>query len=257
MASTKTVRPYKWLAQNYDRLMTFHRGIFAMARQQILGPVLPGMEAMCDICCGTGGTALEFAKAGYKANGVDLSPTMIRIAREKAAKARLDVQFIRADMRKFRLPQPVDLITCEFDALNHVPNKSDLKLVAQSVAKALRPGGYFYFDVNNLPALENVWPLTWFLEQPAVAAVFHGGFNKKEERAWSDIDWFIKEGPLWRRHREHVEEVCWTRNEVRDTLRTAGMKIVGTFDATLFFQNDPHTRSGHRTFYLARYNRTQ
>lgn len=257
MAYSKQIRPYKWLAQNYDRLMTLHRAIFATARQQILAPVLPSVESVCDLCCGTGGTALEFARAGYTARGVDLSPTMIQIAREKAANARLDVRFARSDMRKFKLPQPVDLITCEFDALNHVPNKSDLKLVAQAAARSLRPGGYFYFDVNNLPAFENVWPLTWFLEQPGVAAIFHGGYNKSEERAWSEIDWFIKEGPLWRRHREYVEEVCWTRAEVRDTLRSAGLKIAATFDATLFFQNDPLTRPGYRTFYLARYNRTK
>jgi SAM-dependent methyltransferase len=256
MASSKTVRPYKWIAQYCDQFMTFQRPIFAKARQQILGPVLPGVESVCDLCCGTGGTAIEFAKAGYKACGVDLSATMIRIAKEKAANASLAVRFTRADMLKFTLPQPVDLITCEFDALNHVPNKSDLKLVSQSVAKALRPGGYFYFDVNNLPAFENVWPLTWFQETPEVAVVFHGGHNKGEDRAWTGLEWFIKEGPLWRRHHEYVEEVCWTRREIRDALRAAGMKIIGTFDATLFFQNDHLTRPGYRTFYLARYNRT-
>jgi SAM-dependent methyltransferase len=255
MPSSKTVRPYHWLAQYYDRLMTTHRAIFAAARRQILTPVLPGMESMCDLCCGTGGTSLEFAKAGFRSCGVDLSPAMIRIARDKAAKARLNVPFTRADMRKFKLPQPVDLITCEFDALNHVPNKSDLKLVAQSVAKVLRPGGYFYFDVNNLPAFENVWPLTRLLEQPGVAAVFHGGYIRSEQRAWTDVDWFIKEGRLWRRHCEHVEEVCWTRKEVRATLQEAGIKIVGTFDAALFFQNDHLTRPGYRTFYLARRSR--
>ncbi len=252
MATSKTFRPYKWLAQYSDQLATSHRPVFAKARQQILGPVLPGMESVCDLCCGTGDTAIEFAKGGFKAYGVDLSPTMIRIAKEKAAKAGLAVRFTCADMRKFTLPQPVDLITCEFDALNHVPEKSDLSLVAQSAAKALRPGGYFYFDVNNLAAFENVWQLGWFQEGPGFAVMLHGGCVKGEDRAWSDIEWFIKEGPLYRRHHEHVEEVCWTRQEIRDTLRAAGLKIAGTFDATLFFQNDYLTRPGYRTFYLAR-----
>lgn len=256
MATPKTVRPYQWLAQYCDQLMTFHRPIFSKARQQILGPVLGGVDSVCDLACGTGGTAIEFAKAGYKSSGVDLSPTMIRIAKEKAAKAKLDVRFTRGDMRKFKLLEPVDLITCEFDALNHVPEKSDLALVSQSVAKALRPGGYFYFDVNNLPAFENVWPLAWFQDKPGVAVMLHGGHNKGEDRAWTDIEWFIKEGPLWRRHHEHVEEVCWTRHEIRGALRAAGMKIVGSFDATLFFQNDQLTRPGYRTFYLARYNQS-
>jgi SAM-dependent methyltransferase len=252
MATSKKVLPYRWLAQYSDRLAALHRPVFAKARQQILGPVLPGMESVCDLGCGTGGTAIEFAKAGYKASAVDLSPTMIRIAKEKAAKAGLEVRFIRADMRKFKLPRPVDLITCEFDALNHVPDKRGLKLVAQSVAKALRPGGYFYFDVNNRAAFENVWPLAWFQDRPGVAVMLHGGHVKGEDRAWTDVEWFVKEGPLYRRHHEHVEEVCWSKQEIRDTLRTAGLKIVGAFDATMFFQNDDLTRPGYRTFYLAR-----
>lgn len=252
MATEKAVRPYKWLAQYCDRLAAFQRPVFAKARRQILAPVLPGMESVCDLCCGTGITAIEFAKAGFKTYGVDLSPTMIRIARDKAEKDGIAARFTRADMRSFKLPQPVDLITCEFDALNHVPNRSDLKPVAESVAKALRPGGYFYFDVNNLAAFENVWQLGWFQEMPGVAAMLHGGHVKGENRAWNDIEWFIKEGPLYRRHHERVEEVCWSRQEIRDTLRAAGMKTVGTFDATLFFQNDYLTRPGYRTFYLAR-----
>ena len=85
MASKKTVRPYKWLAEHYDQFASGLRPVFAKARNQVLAPVLPGMESVCDLCCGAGGTALEFAKAGYTTFGVDLSPTMIRIAKEKAA----------------------------------------------------------------------------------------------------------------------------------------------------------------------------
>ena len=252
MASPKIVRPYKWLAQYCDRMVTSHRPIFARARQQILQPVLGGVESVCDLCCGTGGTAIEFANAGFKTSGVDLSPTMLRIAKEKAARAGAGVKFTRADMRKFILNEPVDLITCEFDALNHVPLKSDLKMVAKSVVKALRRGGYFYFDVNNIGAFENVWTLGWFQETREFAAMFHGGNVEGKDRAWIDVDWFVKEGDLWRRHREHVEEVCWNRAEIREALSGAGLKIVGTFDATLFFQNDPLVKPGYRTFYLAR-----
>jgi len=252
MASKRVSRPYRWLAEYYDRIASGHSGVFAQARQQILQPVLGRVESMCDLCCGTGTTAIEFAKAGFAASGVDLSPTMIRVAKERAAKARVAAKFVRGDMRKFKLKAPVDLITCECDALNHVARKSDLKLVAKEVAAALSPGGYFYFDVNNIGSFENVWPLSWFHETPGFVAMFHGGYEEGKDRAWCDVDWFIKEGALWRRHREHVEEVCWSKAEIREALGGAGLKIVGSFDASLFFQNDPLVEPGYRTFYLAR-----
>ncbi len=256
MATSKTSRPYQWLAQFNDQLVTSHRPIFAQARQHILSPILSEVDSICDLACGTGGTAIAFAKAGFRVCGVDLSPEMIRVAQAKTAKSKKKIEFTEGDMRSFQLAEPVDLITCEFDALNHVPKKSDLQRVAKSVAKALRPGGYFYFDVNNLPAFENVWPLGWFQEKPEFAVMLHGGHREGEDRAWIDVEWFIKEGELWRKHHEHVEEVCWTRKEIRETLTGAGFKIIGSFDATLFFQNDPYVKPGYRTFYLARYNRT-
>jgi SAM-dependent methyltransferase len=65
---------------------------------------------------------------------------------------------MRGDMRNFRLPERGDLVLCEFDALNHVPRKEDLARVANSVSRALRPGGHFFFDVNNRLAFEKFWP---------------------------------------------------------------------------------------------------
>jgi hypothetical protein len=51
---------------------------------------------------------------------VDLSPIMCRLVREKARRAGEVLRVLCADMRSFRLPERVDLITCEGDAINHV-----------------------------------------------------------------------------------------------------------------------------------------
>jgi SAM-dependent methyltransferase len=161
-------------------------------------------------------------------------------------------------MRRFRLPEPVDLIICEFDALNHVPRKADLQVVAKAVARALRPGGYFYFDVNNRLAFERYWPGTLWIEKPGVAVVMHRGFDRLHERAWTNVEWFIRDGRCWRRRHERVEEVCWTFSEIRHTLHQAGFAHLRKWDFTPFFKNDPLFKNnplicpGCRTAYLAR-----
>ncbi|MGH7867991.1 MAG: class I SAM-dependent methyltransferase, partial [Candidatus Dormibacteraceae bacterium] len=66
----------------------------------------------CDLACGTGTTALELASRGIKVFAVDLSPIMCRITRQKAICARAKINVLLGDMRTFRLPEPVDLITC-------------------------------------------------------------------------------------------------------------------------------------------------
>ena len=211
-----------------------------------------GVESACDLACGTGTTALLLARQGIQMYGVDLSPAMCRLAREKTRRVGLPLRVMAGDMRHFRLPEPVDLILCEFDALNHVARKSDLALVARAVARALRPGGHFYFDVNNRMAFETIWPGTWWVEKPGVALVMHGGYDRPRDRGWTHLEWFLRDGTCWRRRRERFEQVAWTGGEMKDPLRKAGFDKIGAFDATPFFTGDPRIRPGCRTFYLAR-----
>ena len=124
MRSALSIRPYRLLARYYDQFFAF--SCSRLARRRLLGEILPRARSACDMCCGTGTTALEFARRDIKVFAVDLSPTMCRLARAKTRRAGARVTVIRADMRTFRLPEQVDLITCEFDALNHVPRKADL-----------------------------------------------------------------------------------------------------------------------------------
>ena len=245
------VQPYRWLAEYYDEIFAFGGAWADAAREHVLGSTLPRVKSACDLACGTGRTALLLARRGIRAFGVDLSPAMCRVARRKVRAAGLPVRIIQADMRSFRLPQKVDLVLCEFDALNHVPRESDLPRVARAVARALSPGGWFYFDVNNSPSFRHAWPLTWFLDRPDVVLVMHGGYDARRDRAWSEVEWFIREGRRWRRERERVEEVCWTPQEICAALRAAGFKQIRSWDAMPFFKNDPIIRPGYRTVYLA------
>jgi len=241
---------YRWLAKYYDHLFDFRRP-FDVARQHTVDPILPDVASACDLCCGTGTMALRFAAKGIQTFAVDLSPDMCRIARRKAREAALPVRVIRAEMQDFRLPQSVDLVTCEFDALNHLPRKRDLLRVAKSVARALRPGGHFVFDVNNRLAFERIWSNTWFLDKDPVALVMHGGHEPGSDRAWSDVEWFVRTGRSWKRYHEHIEEVCWSAAEIRDALERAGFGSIRSWDAAPFF-HDALTRAGNRTFWRAR-----
>jgi SAM-dependent methyltransferase len=196
---------------------------------------------------------------------VDLSPTMCRLAREKANRAHLPLRVIRADMRSFRLPEQVDLIMCEFDALNHVPRRTDLRRVAKAVERALRPGGHFYFDVNNSLGFQRYWEGNVWVEKPGVVLVMRSGHNVQADRAWTDIEWFIRDGRGWQRHQERVEEICWDSDEIRRTFHETGFDQLRSWDAAPFFKaiadvrrqdrKIPIVAPGCRTFYLARKSR--
>ena len=249
---SSTLKPYRWLAQYYDPIFAGSRLPMDRARERILGPILARVESACDLACGTGTTAVDLARKGISVCAVDLSPDMCRIARDKAQRTGMEIRVLRGDMRSFRLPNPVDLITCEFDALNHVPRRADLQRVAGAVVRALRPGGYFYFDVNNSLGFQRYWTSTVFIEKPGVVLVMRNGHDARSASAWSDVEWFIQNGGCWQRKREHIEEVCWTSEEIRRTLRKAGFDSIRAWDGARFFKGNPLVRRGCRTVYLAR-----
>lgn len=251
MPAKPAARPYKWLAEYYDEIFTDHAAWFQLARKRAIEPLMGDIRSACDLACGTGATAITLARRGLKTFAVDLTESMCRQARRKAREAGVTVKVIRADMRDFRLPEPVDLVLCEYDALNHLPRARDLSKVLRSVSRALNPRGLFFFDVNNRFAFERVWTGGHIVETPDVALLLRGWLDKKRKKGVCEADWFIRQGRLWRREKEVVEQVFWPAREMRAALRASGFQVKGAWDASAFFANSPGGVSGARTFYLA------
>jgi SAM-dependent methyltransferase len=99
-----------------------------------------------DIGCGTGLFAGYLNQCwGVPVYGVDRSLEMLRQARRNCPGA--GVCFLQQDIRCLALPSQVDLITANFDTLNHLNAPQDLRCAFERVAVNLRPGGHFYFDI--------------------------------------------------------------------------------------------------------------
>jgi SAM-dependent methyltransferase len=139
-------RPYSRLARKYDAalgienfLRTRHAFRFLVRRHAIR------FRSAADLGCGTGLFARYLATCWHvPVFAVDRSREMLRVARENCCRA--PVQFLEQDIRCLRLPQPVDLITANFDTLNHLVNKDEVRRLFCRVAENLRPGGWFVFD---------------------------------------------------------------------------------------------------------------
>jgi len=128
-------------------------------------------------------------------------------------------------------------------------------MVAKAVKRALRPGAHFFFDVNNSRGFERYWSGTVWHEKPTVAVVMRNGHNRQADRAWADIEWFIRDGSCWRRRHERVEEVCWDSDEICRIFQETGFDQLRAWDAAPFFRDNPLVGHGCRTVYLARKSR--
>src|SRR5205085_10921846 len=103
----------------------------------------PG-EKVLDVGCGTGTLALALkSRMGTgEVNGVDASPEMIEVAKEKAAKAGSEFDFQVALIEAIPFPDATfDLVTSSL-MLHHLPD--DLKRTGlDEIRRVLKPGGRF------------------------------------------------------------------------------------------------------------------
>jgi len=109
-----------------------------------------GSVRALDLACGTGTLAIALAARGHHVVGIDRSPEMIRVARDKT-RGRLNPTFEVGDMRgpvEETIPGPFDLVTCAFDAVNYLLSPDDLAALFATVSDALVVGGLFVFDAN-------------------------------------------------------------------------------------------------------------
>ena len=105
--------------------------------QPVVREILAGLPVgvALDAACGTGRHAVYLAELGHRVIGVDSSPEMLAVAREKLP----DAEFHEADLVQLPLPdQAVDVVVCAL-ALTHLP---DMERALAEFARVLRPGGH-------------------------------------------------------------------------------------------------------------------
>lgn len=103
-------------------------------------------EPIVELAVGSGRVAIEIARrTGKRVIGVDLSPKMLAVARERGAGLPLDLR--EGDMRDLVLDAQVELVICPFRSMLHLPTWQDRRRVFDRVAAALVPGGRFAWNV--------------------------------------------------------------------------------------------------------------
>jgi SAM-dependent methyltransferase len=101
-----------------------------------------------DLACGTGNSTAPLLSRGYAVVGCDISPCIIRAARDKYAEH--GAEFCVADMRELPPLGEFDLVLCLDDAINYLLSEEGLEATFRGVRAVLAPGGVFAFDANSL-----------------------------------------------------------------------------------------------------------
>jgi len=101
-----------------------------------------------DLCCGQGRHALVLAREGYEVYGIDLSRTLLEMAKFKKASGQ-SAYFIQADMRSLPTVNSFDLLLNLFTSFGYFETDEENQSVFLQFHQALKNKGYFVFDYFN------------------------------------------------------------------------------------------------------------
>ncbi len=117
------------------------------AWQRLLLPLLPEHpQAVADLGCGTGTLTILLAQAGHHVHGVDFSPQMLDIARNKAKNVAPAPRFTEGDVAAPALPAGSFDVVLSRHVLWAMP---DPQAALLSWSRLLRPGGQLLLVEGN------------------------------------------------------------------------------------------------------------
>lgn len=128
----------------YDALMPVraHRPYYVELSRRASGDVL-------ELACGTGQLTVPVASAGVPIAGIDASAAMLNTAKERAAAAKVSVEYVLGDMRNFDLSRRFGLIFIARNSLLHLHSTEEILAAFAMVRRHLAPEGIFAFDIFN------------------------------------------------------------------------------------------------------------
>jgi len=140
---------YDLLAAHYDAV-TGDSATEASFIDGIIKHVCRSAVTVLEVACGTADIIAQLA-ARYQVSGLDISPGMLAVAREKLPEG---TPLYLADMSSFELKMTFDAIVCVYHGINHLLDFSDWENFFDCAYKHLNGGGVLIFDIITVRNLE-------------------------------------------------------------------------------------------------------
>lgn len=199
---------------------------------------LPHGARVLDAGCGTGSYTIELARTGYAVTGLDASPALVAVAREKSERAGLPVTFQVGDVLNLPLTREYDAVLCR-GVLNDIVDETRRQEVFFSFARALRPSGILVLDVREWHATARRKR-----QQPVFEKTVEIGRGALTFRSVTQLVPETQRMLITERHvleksgkqavTEHEFTMrCWTEAELCESLTRAGfghIRLFGAYD---------------------------
>ena len=142
----------EWFGEEYLRLYPHRDDAEAERAVALIAgtvPFEPGWRVL-DVACGAGPPRPRLStSAGARCIGLDLSATLLRLARQVT-----DAPLVRADMRQLPIrPGSMDLTVNLFTSFGYFERDAEHTAALAEMISTVRPGGWFVIDFLNPAAV--------------------------------------------------------------------------------------------------------
>ncbi|MGI6020169.1 MAG: class I SAM-dependent DNA methyltransferase [Lachnospiraceae bacterium] len=198
---------------------------------------------VCELGCGTGTLTRMLADRGFDMIGIDSSEEMLQVAFDREmdfkntdnedAPARKPILYLNQDIRDFELYGTVRAFVSVCNTMNYLTGDGELERVLKLVNNYLDPSGIFIFDFNTVHLYRDVIGDSTIAENREDASfIWENVYDEACRINEYDVTFFEKkESGLFERFEEVHIQRAFELEEVKESIKKAGMRFLGAFDA--------------------------
>jgi SAM-dependent methyltransferase len=225
----------EWFGEDYLRLYP-HRDDAEAERAVALicrtVELQPGWRVL-DVGCGAGRHTRAFANNGARCVGLDLSATLLRLARQATA-----APLVRADMRQLPIRLgSMDLTVNLFTSFGYFDRDAEHSAALAEMIGTIKPGGWFVIDFLNATAVRQR-----LVPQETIDV---SGETVEVTRSVSSDGRYVCKSILAPRGKRYTERVrLFEPAQITRMLETAGVTVrytFGDYDASPLTSGAPRT----------------
>ncbi|NSW52765.1 MAG: class I SAM-dependent methyltransferase [Anaerolineae bacterium] len=221
---------------------------------------LPCAGRLLDIACGNGTFGIGMAQQGWQVYGMDQSAAQLEIAARRAIDEAVAVDWQQGDMREGVPAQEFDMATCWFDSINYLLGEADWRSAFQAAYRALKPGGYYLFDMNTIYGIMVHWQsfgTTIENTNPLLLEIHRNHADFEHNLAHLHITIFEREPEprngeyLWHRYDEIHTEHALPVERVTALLHETGFNVLDVLGGVMTGFTEPRPDS-RRVWFVCR-----
>lgn len=212
---------YAGVGKDYDREAVEIDGLIQRHR--------PGAATLLDVACGTGAHLFRL-KAGYRAAGLDVSPEMVAIARDRNP----DLEIIEADMRAFDLGRTFDAVVCLFSSVGYMLTTTDLRRAVAAMARHVAESGVLMVEAWFEPEAWIEGHVATATARSADISIVRMNTSAREARvSIMDFHYLVGTADGVEHFTERHEMSLFTSSEYEAAFAAAGLEVERDGDALL------------------------